>query len=69
MKKNLEMDTEFLYKSRPDDEGHMFNACVLSDTDKSRVLLHILSELTKAEHWGERANEVGQSIERSGGES
>jgi len=57
------MDTEFLYKSRPDDEGHMFNACVLSDTDKSRVLLHILSELTKAEHWGKRANEVGQSIE------
>ena len=37
------MDAEFLYKSRPDDEGHMFNACVLSDTDKSRVLLHILS--------------------------
>jgi len=61
------MDTEFLYKSRPDDEGHMFNACVLSDTDKSRVLLHILSELTKAEHWGKRANEVGQSIEGSEG--
>lgn len=62
------MGTEFLYKSSPDDEGHMFNACVLSDTDKSRVLLHILSELTKAEHWGERANEVGQSIESSEGE-
>ena len=64
------LDTEFLYKSKSDDDGgHMFNACVLSDTDKSRVLLHILSELTKAEHWGERANEVGQSIESSGGES
>jgi len=59
------MDTEFLYKSRPDDEGHMFNACVLSDTDKNRVLLHILSELTKAEHWGQSANEVGRSIEGS----
>ncbi len=50
-------DWEFLYKSRPDDEGHMFNACVLSDTDKSRVLLHILSELTKAEHWGRPADD------------
>jgi hypothetical protein len=63
------LDTEFLYKSKSDDDGgHMFNACVLNDTDKSRVLLHILSELTKAEHWGERAKEVGQSIESSEGE-
>lgn len=60
-------DAEFLYKSRPDDEGHAFNACVLSDTDKSRELLHILSKLTKGEHWGKRANEVGQSIEGSEG--
>lgn len=50
-------DREFLYKSRPDDEGHMFNACVLSDTDKSRVLLHILGELTKAEYWGTSAEQ------------
>lgn len=42
----------FLYKSLPDEEGHAFNACVLSDTDSTRQLLHILSQLTRADRWG-----------------
>ncbi len=46
------VDWEFLYKSRADDKRNDFNVCVLSDTDRSRELLHVLSELTKAEHWG-----------------
>ncbi len=44
-------DWEFLYKSRPDDAGHAFNACVLSDTNRSRELLHILTQLGDAKHW------------------
>ena len=47
----------FLYKSRPDEEGHAFNVCVLSDIDRTRELLHILSELTKAENWGSPDND------------
>jgi hypothetical protein len=42
---------KFLYKSRP-ESGHAFNAQVLSDTDSIRALLHILSRLTKPDHWG-----------------
>ncbi len=52
-------DWEFLHKSRPDDAGHAFNACVLGDTNRSRELLHILSQLGDAKHWGEA---VGNSI-------
>lgn len=48
----------FLYKSRPDEEGHAFNVCVLSDTNSTRELLHILSALTKAENWGELDHEA-----------
>jgi len=48
---------EFLYKSRPDDAGHAFNACVLSDTNRSRELLHILTQLGDAKHWGEAAGD------------
>ncbi len=50
-------DWEFLYKSRPDDAGHAFNACVLSDTNRSRELLHILTQLGDAKHWGEAAGD------------
>lgn len=42
----------FLYKSLPDEKGHAFNACVLSDTDSTRQLLHILSQLTRGDRWG-----------------
>jgi hypothetical protein len=61
-------DWEFLYKSRPDDAGHAFNACVLSDTDRSRELLHILTKLGDAKHWGtpaddSRSTEQGSSAE------
>jgi len=43
---------KFLYKSLPDEQGHAFNTCVLSDTDSTRELLHILYQLTRPEWWG-----------------
>lgn len=62
-------DWEFLYKSRPDDAGHAFNACVLSDTDRSRELLHILTKLGDAKHWGTHASNSSSGGKGSSGQS
>lgn len=67
MMKALGTPSKFLYRSSTTEPGKAFNACVFTNTEQSQELLHILSQLTKAEHWGKRANEVGQSIEGSEG--
>jgi len=61
IQKSATADTEFLYKSRPDDEGHVFNACVISDTNRNRVLLRILSKLTEPMRWGEAFGSSGST--------
>lgn len=47
--------SKFLYRSSTTDPDKAFNACVFTNTEQSRELLHILSQLTKAEHWGKPA--------------
>lgn len=55
--KDSTLESRFLYKGRSDsDGGAEFNACVLADADQNRVLLHILSELTRARHWDRPAS-------------
>jgi len=53
MIKALGTPSKFLYRSSTTEPGKAFNACVFTNTEQSRELLHILSELTNAEHWGE----------------
>ena len=48
--KRVGAETKFLF--RQSSEQNPFNACVLSSTDQSRELLHILSKLTEADMWG-----------------
>ncbi len=48
---------EFLYKGKAYRHTGAYDNYALGDTDKNRVLLHVLSELTKAEHWGKPAVE------------
>ncbi|MBW8000806.1 MAG: hypothetical protein FVQ80_02130 [Planctomycetes bacterium] len=47
-------ETRFLFMRASDSESTPFNTCVLSSTDQSRALLHILRELTEPIHWEER---------------
>lgn len=45
---------KFLYRANPHESQHVYDNYALSDTDNTRELLHVLSELTKAGHWGSR---------------
>ncbi len=55
MIKALGTQYKFLYRSSTTEPGKAFNARVFTNTEQSRELLHILSQLTKAEHWGKPA--------------
>jgi len=58
MIQKLGADWEFLYRSRADAEN-AFNVCYLSTTPRNIELLHILSQLTKAERWDTPAGGSG----------
>lgn len=45
-------ENEFLFKSRSETIDHPFNASVISDTYRSGELLHILSQLSSPNKWG-----------------
>ncbi len=59
MMKALGTPSKFLYRSSTTEHGKAFNACVFTNTEQSKELLHILYELTKAEHWGTPDNGSG----------
>lgn len=58
MIQNLGADWKFLYRSA--DVENAFNVCYLSTTPRNIELLHILSKLTIAGHWGKRPVENEQ---------
>lgn len=60
MIQKLGADWEFLYRSRADAEN-AFNVCYLSTTPRNIELLHILSQLTEAQHWGKPAGNPTQT--------
>lgn len=51
--KRVGTETRFLFMQHSDTAP--FNTCVLSSTDQSRALLHILRELTDPIHWDKEA--------------
>lgn len=52
----LEAETRFLYRSP--SKTHAFNACVLLDTEHSKLLVKIIGDLIKARRWGVQIDEA-----------